>query len=171
MQQPLLELERRFTAPLHRVWQAFTTAKGLAAWMGPEQTQVECKALNLVPGGHMHYALHSEGAEPFYGRWDFMAVMPFQILDYHLAFSDAEGSCVYHPLAPGWPLQTRVQVVFEADEDDTRLLINACPAMGSSDEEVASFTASIEHLQANWQEAFSALDEYFAQEKARTGRG
>ena len=43
--------------------------------------------------------------------------------------------------------------------------------MGSSDEEVASFIASIEHLQANWQEAFSALDEYFAQEKARTGRG
>ena len=68
--------------------------------MGPEQTQVECKALNLTPGGHMHYALHSEGAEPFYGRWDFMAVMPFQLLDYHLAFSDAEGSCVYHPLAP-----------------------------------------------------------------------
>ncbi|HMU66251.1 MAG TPA: hypothetical protein PKE57_03855, partial [Cellvibrionaceae bacterium] len=29
MQQPLLELERHFVAPLHRAWQAFTTPQGL----------------------------------------------------------------------------------------------------------------------------------------------
>ncbi|HMU67036.1 MAG TPA: hypothetical protein PKE57_07820, partial [Cellvibrionaceae bacterium] len=67
--------------------------------------------------------------------------------------------------------KTRVQVVFQAVADDTRLQINACPAMDSSDEEIACFIASIEHVQANWQEAFSALDEYFAREKASTGRG
>ena len=171
MQQPLLELERHFVAPLHRAWQAFTTPQGLAAWMGPAGTQVECRQFHLAPGGHMPYALISEGAEPFYGRWDFLAVMPFQLLDYYLAFSDAEGNCVHHPLAPGWPLKTRVQVVFQAVADDTRLQINACPAMDSSDEEIACFIASIEHVQANWQEAFSALDEYFAREKASTGRG
>lgn len=171
MQQPLLELDRHFMAPLHRVWQAFTTIAGLAAWMGPAGTQVECRHLSLAPGGYLHYALVTEEAEPFYGRWDFVAVMPFQLLDYYLAFSDAEGNCVHHPLAPDWPLKTRVQVVFQADGDDTRLLINACPAIESSDEEIACFTASIDHLQANWQEAFSALDEYFAQERARTGRG
>lgn len=171
MQQPLLELERHFVAPLHRVWQAFTTEIGLAAWMGPAGTQVECRHLNLTPGGHLHYALISEDADPFYGRWDFLAVMPFQLLDYHLAFSDAEGNCVHHPLAPGWPLKTRVQVVFQVAEDDTRLHISACPGKDSSDEETSCFMNALEQLAANWQEAFVALDEHFARERTRTGRG
>lgn len=171
MTLPVLALERRFVAPLHRVWQAFTTIDGLCAWMGPAQTQVQCKHLVVVPGGYLHYALVAEGGEPFYGRWDFLSVLPYQLLDYHLAFSDEVGGCVYHPLAPGWPLRTRVQVEFKVEEDDTVLIISACPALDSSEDEVGCFMQSIQQLEENWQEAFAALDEHFAREWVRTGRG
>ncbi len=171
MQEPLLQLNHQFKAPLHRVWQAFTTTEGLSAWMGPAQTQFQCLHLELVPGGFLHYALIAEGGEPFYGRWDFLTLLPFQLLEYHLAFSDETGGCVYHPLAPGWPLRTRVQVEFKVQQDDTQLIISACPAAASSDDEVNCFMQSIPQLQENWQDAFAALDDYFARERVRTGRG
>ena len=166
MTPPVLPLKRRFTAPLHRVWQAFSTAEGLAAWMGPAQTQMQCLHFNLEVGGHLHYALLVEDAQPFYGRWDFLAVAPFVGLEYHLAFSDAQSRCVHHELAPDWPLQTLVQVAFIPDEDDTYLEITARPGVDSSEIEVACFAQSLEQLKANWQEAFTALDDYFAEQQA-----
>jgi predicted 3-demethylubiquinone-9 3-methyltransferase (glyoxalase superfamily)/uncharacterized protein YndB with AHSA1/START domain len=161
MSQPAFHINHRFDAPLHKVWQAFTTAEGLIAWMGPAQTQVNCLHLEPSTGGHLHYSLTSDTTDAFFGRWDFLTVEPFQQLQYTLAFSDADGSCIRHPQAPDWPLKTHVQVIFVAEPDSTRLEVRARPDPASSSAEIACFAAASEQLAQNWQEAFAALEQYF----------
>ncbi|HEY6527373.1 MAG TPA: VOC family protein [Cellvibrionaceae bacterium] len=162
MSQPVFHINHRFNAPLHKVWQAFTTAEGLSAWMAPEHTQINCLYLEPSTGGHLHYSLNGDAADTFFGRWDFLAVAPFQYLQYTLAFSDANGSCIRHPQAPDWPLKTLVQVTFVAETDSTRLEVSARADPASTSTEIACFTGAFEQLAENWQEAFAALEQYFA---------
>jgi predicted 3-demethylubiquinone-9 3-methyltransferase (glyoxalase superfamily)/uncharacterized protein YndB with AHSA1/START domain len=161
MSQPAFHITRRFNTPLHKVWQAFTSAAGLTAWMGPAGTHVNCLHLEPSTGGYLHYCLTSDADEAFFGRWDFLAVAPFQQLQYTLAFSDANGSCIRHPLAPDWPLKTRVQVTFVAEPNSTVIEVSAQPDPASSSAEITFFAAALEQLAQNWQEAFAALDQYF----------
>jgi len=57
MSTPRLSLTRTFAAPLDRVWALWTTKEGIEAWWGPPGFAVTVQALDLRPGGLLHYTM------------------------------------------------------------------------------------------------------------------
>lgn len=61
--RPKLSLERTFRAPVHEVWELWTTREGIESWWGPDGFNVEVRSLDLRPGGELAYAMSAVGAE------------------------------------------------------------------------------------------------------------
>jgi uncharacterized protein YndB with AHSA1/START domain len=55
--RPRLSLERTFQAPLEDVWALWTTKEGIESWWGPEGFTVTVHAIDLRPGGDLHYVM------------------------------------------------------------------------------------------------------------------
>jgi uncharacterized protein YndB with AHSA1/START domain len=54
-------LERTFTTSLERMWELWTTPAGIESWWGPDGFRVDVIALDLRPGGVLHYAMTATG--------------------------------------------------------------------------------------------------------------
>lgn len=61
--RPRLTLERTFRAPIHEVWELWTTREGVESWWGPEGFAVSVQAMDLRPGGLLRYTMRATGAE------------------------------------------------------------------------------------------------------------
>jgi uncharacterized protein YndB with AHSA1/START domain len=58
-----ITLERLFHAGLDEVWALWTTIDGIESWWGPEGFSVTVRALDLTPGGTMHYVMTATSPE------------------------------------------------------------------------------------------------------------
>ena len=56
-------LERAYDAPPELIWELWTTAAGLEAWLGPEGFETQVSELELRPGGHLRYTMTATGPE------------------------------------------------------------------------------------------------------------
>ncbi|HEV2218149.1 MAG TPA: SRPBCC domain-containing protein [Candidatus Dormibacteraeota bacterium] len=61
--RPRLTLERTFRAPIHEVWELWTTREGIEAWWGPEGFSVDVRSLELRAGGDLVYVMSAVGQE------------------------------------------------------------------------------------------------------------
>jgi uncharacterized protein YndB with AHSA1/START domain len=58
-----ITMERTFKASVEDVWDLWTTRDGIESWWGPDGFRVEVRALDLRPGGELHYAMIASGAD------------------------------------------------------------------------------------------------------------
>jgi uncharacterized protein YndB with AHSA1/START domain len=56
-----ITLERSYDATPERVWELWTTARGIESWWAPDGFAVEVERLELEPGGELVYALTATG--------------------------------------------------------------------------------------------------------------
>ncbi len=61
--RPRLTLERTFRAPIHEVWELWTTRKGIEAWWGPDGFSVDVRSLELRAGGDLVYVMSAVAQE------------------------------------------------------------------------------------------------------------
>ena len=61
--RPRLTIERTFRAPIHEVWELWTTREGIEAWWGPEGFSVDVRSLELRAGGDHVYVMSAVGRE------------------------------------------------------------------------------------------------------------
>jgi uncharacterized protein YndB with AHSA1/START domain len=61
--RPRLTLERTFRAPIHEVWELWTTREGIEAWWGPDGFSVEVRSLELRAGGDLVYVMSAVAQE------------------------------------------------------------------------------------------------------------
>ena len=61
--RPRLTLERTFRAPIHEVWELWTTREGIEAWWGPDGFSVEVRSLELRAGGALVYVMGAVAQE------------------------------------------------------------------------------------------------------------
>jgi len=61
--RPRLTLERTFRAPIHEVWELWTTTEGIEAWWGPEGFSVDVRSLELRAGGDLLYVMSAVAQE------------------------------------------------------------------------------------------------------------
>ncbi len=61
--RPKLTLERTFRAPVHQVWELWTTREGIEAWWGPDGFSVEVRSLELRAGGDLVYVMSAVAPE------------------------------------------------------------------------------------------------------------
>ena len=60
---PKLTLERTFRAPIHEVWELWTTREGIEAWWGPDGFSVDVRSLELRAGGDLVYVMSAVAPE------------------------------------------------------------------------------------------------------------
>ncbi len=83
--RPRLTLERTFTAPIHEVWELWTTREGIEAWWGPEGFSVDVRSLELRAGGDLVYEMSAVAQEQI----DYMKKAGMPISTHHsLTFTE-----------------------------------------------------------------------------------
>ncbi|TDE52651.1 SRPBCC domain-containing protein [Flavobacterium sp. GT3P67] len=85
-------VSRTFSAPLEKVWRAYTESELLEQWWGPQPWKAVTKTMNFSVGGYWLYAMVGPENEKHWGRMDYTAITPnlsFEIKD---SFCDEEGT-------------------------------------------------------------------------------
>jgi len=117
-----------FTAPLRRLWDAYTDPRQLERFWGPPTYPAKFLRHDAVAGGRSVYAMTGPEGDVHYGCWDWTsadAPRAFEVLD---RFSDAAG-------VPNLDLPT-TRVEFSFDETN-----------GGSRLRTTSYFDSLEHMQ------------------------
>ncbi|NJL96741.1 SRPBCC domain-containing protein [Candidatus Gracilibacteria bacterium] len=93
-----LTLERDFSAPRQKVWNAFTQQELFVKWWGPRGWETEVKEFNFVEGGVNHYGMKcvdkNQGewfGQYSWGKMIFSNIQPIDSFEYQDVFSDEDG--------------------------------------------------------------------------------
>ena len=126
----MITMERIYDASLDDVWDLWTTSAGIESWWGPEGFSVKVHALDLRPGGELHYAMTAVGPD----QVAFMrsAGMPLTT-EVRLAYSEVEpkrrlGYTHHADFIPGVaPYLVRTLIVLQADKGKVRMILSFDP--------------------------------------------
>ena len=80
LEEKTILVSRTFTAPLEKVWRAYTESELLEQWWAPKPWKAETKSMHFSVGGYWLYAMVGPENEKHWGRMDYTAITP------HLSF-------------------------------------------------------------------------------------
>jgi uncharacterized protein YndB with AHSA1/START domain len=135
---PSFEIERVFTAPLDRVWKAWSERDQFANWWGPKGCCVKVSLMEFRAGGFFHYAMKSENAPAMWGRFNYREIVPHERIVWLNSFANEKCGIVRAPFSDLCPLEIENSVAFTEQEGTTRMTLHAEP-FGASAEEVKYF--------------------------------
>jgi uncharacterized protein YndB with AHSA1/START domain len=111
-------ITRRFDAPIHLVFNAFTDPEHLIRWWRPKGfTMVFCK-LDLRPGGMLHYCAKSPEEKPLWGKFVYREILRDKRIIFVNSFTDEFGC----------PQEMLNKILFK-EEGDTTVVTFASQAM------------------------------------------
>ena len=152
-------IKRTFTAPVERVWRAWTDPDQLLHWWSPKGFTTVSTKVDLKPGGMFHYCLRSPQGEEMWGRFLYLEIVPEERLVYLNAFSDPEGGVARHPLHEGWPLQIFSTVTFSEADGKTTVTVRWVPYEAAGAER-DTFEKGAPSMQAGWTGTLDQLEAY-----------
>ena len=94
----VLKMERRFSASLDAVFDAWTQPDLLAKWFGPENTSVPDCAMDLTVGGHWHAVLHGENGAKHHCSGVYKVIERPTLLVFTWAWTQEDGSRGYESI-------------------------------------------------------------------------
>jgi uncharacterized protein YndB with AHSA1/START domain len=122
MAEPSFVVSRSVSAPVARVWAAWTEAEYVRRWWGPAGWSCPVAKMDVTPGSTTLVAMRGPGGRDFYNRWTYLAVEPGERLEYDVTFARPDGTEV-PPAALGLPeeipVPVRHVVTFERDGGTT----------------------------------------------------
>lgn len=134
----IFEMTRSISAPLERVWQAWTSPDSLSRWWGPKGNPALHVELDATPSGSFFYGLKTNN-DPMWGRWDFETLVPQRRISAVQAFCDEHGEGpLRHPFEPNWPLKTHISVEFAPTSKGTDITLRWSPR-DATEREVQGF--------------------------------
>lgn len=90
--QKRIVIERRFSAGVDKVWQAWTTAELLVRWWGPKTWPASSASFDFRPGGHWHYYMTGPDGTQAWGWIDYLTIKRLESFEANDYFSDAQGN-------------------------------------------------------------------------------
>ncbi|MDI6046165.1 SRPBCC family protein [Flavobacterium yafengii] len=145
-------VSRTFSAPLEKVWRAYTESELLEQWWAPKPWKAETKSMNFSVGGYWLYAMVGPENEKHWGRMDYTAITPHLSFEIKDSFCDEEGTVnTSLPVSSG-------TIVFTTTESGTLVEFKM---FYSSEKEIETMiemgfeqgiTACLEQLEALFQE-------------------
>jgi uncharacterized protein YndB with AHSA1/START domain len=100
-----LTFKRTFKAPLQRVWQAWTDAKLVKEWWGPEGFSCPLAKVDFREGGTTLVAMHAPKElhmPDSYSTWKYTKIVPNERIEYVHNLSDKDGKAI-DPKSVGMP--------------------------------------------------------------------
>lgn len=157
------EITRVFDAPRERVWRAFTEAKHLVNWWGPKGFQLHVAALDLRPGGTLHYRMTAPNGHLMWGKFVYREIAPPERMVFVVSFTDDTLTPVRHPMSATWPLEVVNTLTLTEEAGKTTLTLSGGP-INATEEEVVTFLGGRESMQKGFDETFDNLEQYLAGE-------
>jgi uncharacterized glyoxalase superfamily protein PhnB/uncharacterized protein YndB with AHSA1/START domain len=152
-------LERRFRAPLGRVFAAWTEAEQLRRWFGPKGVSIPTATMDLRPGGSFHYCMRTPDGNEMWGKWCFEQVEAPHRLVSVVTFSDPDANETRAPWDPTWPLRTKSVFTFREEGGETVIRIEWAPHE-ATEQERRSFAAGHDSMRQGWTGTMDELEAY-----------
>lgn len=89
-----LTLERSFSAPIEKVWEALTVADSLKKWWCPPGMESPHISVDFKKGGIFRYCFSSSDGKEFWGRGVYQTIEQPKFLSFLDTFTDSQGSPV-----------------------------------------------------------------------------
>jgi uncharacterized protein YndB with AHSA1/START domain len=122
-----LTIERTFTAPIEKVWAAWTTPELLAQWFTPAGMTNTLATADVEVGSLFRYCFKSvEDGKEYYGRGRYHTITPMTHLSYYDSFTDEDGNVVpasHYGSGSDQIEETLVDITFEDLGAQTKMTI------------------------------------------------
>ncbi|MFV8372224.1 SRPBCC family protein [Flavobacterium sp. LB2P74] len=92
LEEKSILVSRTFTAPLDKVWRAYTESELLEQWWAPKPWKAETKSMRFSVGGYWLYAMVGPENEKHWGRMDYTAITPHLSFEIKDSFCDEKGT-------------------------------------------------------------------------------
>lgn len=86
-----MTIVREFTAPLKRVWAAWTEKDLLDVWWAPKPWKAETKSMNFKEGGNWHYCMIGPDGTKVWARLDYKSIGLYEHFHAEDSFCDERG--------------------------------------------------------------------------------
>ena len=153
-----LVIVQEFNAPRKLVFNAFTTEEALAEWWGPVECRNTVLKLEFKVGGVFHYKMERE-AMTNYGRFTFIKIRPFDLLEFVNSFADENGNILSAPFSIQLPLKIFYRLIFTEKKGKTTITLTGEP-IEASREETENFRSINKNVQQGFGATFDALAVY-----------
>lgn len=161
MTTPVFTIQRRFAAPVERVFDAWVDPAQMAVWAGPTGSRTEVLSGAIAAGETMHARQDNAEGMTMYTIARYHAIERPTRLTYDQSFADEAGNIVKAPFFDHWPHVMRTDVQFEEDGNGTRLTLTWTP-IDATPEEEAQFASIMESMTGGWNGSFDKLDAHLA---------
>lgn len=112
-----LVAERSFTAPLEKVWAAWSDNTILEKWWAPAPWQARTKSFNFSEGGAWHYFMEGPEGEKQYCLNKYLMIVPLASFTAIDCFCDEEGTINPDLPSSHWDLQ------FDQEGEITKIIV------------------------------------------------
>jgi len=112
-----MTVSRRFSAPLDKVWAAWTEKALLEKWWAPKPYRAVSKSFDFSEGGHWHYCMESPEGEKHWCLVNYMEIDRKKYFTARDSFCDENANV--NPDLPGNVWRNE----FEADGNATQVLV------------------------------------------------
>ncbi|MES2989284.1 MAG: SRPBCC domain-containing protein [Pseudomonadota bacterium] len=158
---PVFTIQRRFAAPIERLFDAWADLGQMAAWSGPTGSQVTVLSGEIAEGSSIHARQDSaDGAVMFTVARYHEIDRPHRLV-YDQSFADEARNIIKAPFFDHWPHVMRTEVDFVEEEGGARLTLSWTP-IDATPEEEAQFASIMESMTGGWSGSFDKLDEFLA---------
>lgn len=109
--------ERSFTAPLEKVWAAWTQSELLEKWWAPLPWHARTKSFEFKEGGKWHYCMEGPEGEKHWGMNTYLIIVPeasFTAVD---SFCDENGAVDESLPTSHWDVQ------FDTEGEVTKIIV------------------------------------------------
>ena len=112
-----MTVSRRFSAPLDKVWAAWTERDLLEKWWAPKPYRAVSKSFDFSEGGHWHYYMEGPGGEKHWCLVNYMEISAPKYFTARDSFCDEDANL--NPDLPGNVWRNE----FKADGAETEVLV------------------------------------------------
>ncbi|GAS83814.1 SRPBCC domain-containing protein [Paenibacillus amylolyticus] len=154
-----VEISYRFDAPRELVFTAFTELEHLQNWWGPKGWTFDVAESDFRSGGVFHYNQKPADGDTMWVKFTYSEIITSEKIVYTSFFSNENGDTVRAPFDESWPMKTLNTMTFSEDQGGTTLIMTVAP-VSPTEEEIQTFEASQEMVQAGFTGTFDQLTEY-----------
>lgn len=158
---PVFSIQRRFAAPIERVFDAWADPAQMEQWSGPTGSQVTVLSGGIGPGETMHSHFRAADGAEMHNLVRYHEVSRPDRLVYDQSFADADANIVKAPFFDVWPHVMRTDVEFVEDDGGTRVTLRWTPVDATAEEE-AKFASMMASMTGGWTGSFDKLDKFLS---------
>jgi uncharacterized protein YndB with AHSA1/START domain len=158
---PEFVIQRRFAAPVERVFDAWADVEQMAQWSGPKGSRTVVLSGEVAQGSTLFARGETNGEAYAHTVTRYIEVDRPRRLIWEQSFADENGNLTEPAFAPGWPVTLRTTVDFKAEGEATEITLRWVP-VGATPEQEAMFAANLASMTGAWSGSFDKLDAFLA---------